>query len=84
MARRRWSLMEDDSFGSKESSSWDAAMADAAQHESVEALRHQIHVERERRSAMQRGDALFAMGLVAFSFGVGFGTGALKLRKDGK
>jgi hypothetical protein len=77
---RRWSHPEFGAAG-QQSFDWDSAMSSAAQHESVEVLRHQLEVERESRARVQRGEALFALGLVATAFGFSFGVGALSVRK---
>lgn len=58
-------------------SSWDVAMRDAIQRESVETLRHQVALEREQQAKMQRSDALFA--LLLFGAAVGGAYTAKKL-----
>lgn len=57
---------------------WDAAMQQALQHESVEALRHQLEVERDSRASMQRSDYFFTLGAIAFFGGFGYAVGALE------
>lgn len=57
---------------------WDASMQQALQHESVEALRHQLEVERDARAAMQRSDYFFTLGAIAFFGGLGYAVGALE------
>jgi len=52
-------------------------MQQALQHESVEALRHQLEVEREARASMQRSDYFFSLGAIAFFGGLGYAVGAL-------
>jgi len=80
MPDHRWSA--DASYGS--SPDWDASMRHAVQHESVEVLRHQIEVERERKSQMERSDFFWALGIVAGAFGFGLGVGALEMKSGPK
>jgi len=58
----------------------DAAMRNAMQHESVEALGHQLEVERDQRATMERSDYYLSVGLVGFVFGLGCGIGGLRPR----
>lgn len=55
----------------------DDSMRQAIQHESIEALRHQLEVEKTSRASVQRSDYLFSLGTVAFFGGLGFAVGAL-------
>lgn len=63
--------------GPDEAYDWDSSMQQALQHESVEALRHQLEVEKEARAAMQRSDYFFSLGAIAFFGGLGYAVGAL-------
>jgi hypothetical protein len=62
----------------EESHDWDAAMRQALQRESVDVLRHQLQVERGERGRLTRNELFVALGLVGFTFGVGYGVGALR------
>ena len=60
---------------------WDTAMREAMQHESVEALQHQIEVERQQRGAMERSDYFISLAVLGFSFGMGYGAGGLRPKR---
>jgi len=61
----------------------DVAMRNAMQHESVEALGHQLEVERDQKATMDRSDYYLSLGLVGFVFGIGCGIGGLRPRFTG-
>ena len=44
----------------------------------MEALRHQVEVEREQKAAMERMDYFTTLAVLGFAFGLGYGTGGLK------
>ncbi len=64
----------------EETHDWDVAMRDAMHHESVEALRHQIEVERVQKAAMQRSDYYFSLAMLGLTFGLGYSVGGLQPR----
>jgi hypothetical protein len=53
-------------------------MRDAMHHEAVEALRHQLEVEREAKAQMERSDYFLSLGVLGFTFGLGYGLGGLR------
>lgn len=76
MKHGRWTRLE--TYGARSDEDLDSSMCASLERESVEVLRHQLEVERERGAAMQRSDALWAIGVFAASFGLGVGVGAFK------
>lgn len=53
-------------------------MRDALHHESVEALRHQLEMERQAKATMERTDYFLTVGVLGFAFGMGYATGGIR------